>query len=146
MTVIAWDGSPRLVADKQMTIADSRFPTVKLHRGPRGEVYGFTGDPFLCMARMEWLKNGGEPSEYPKAEGDAFARLLVLDASGLSYFESSPYRIQVYSPFMAFGSGMDFAIAAMAMGADAVRAVEIACQFDTGCGMGIDVMEFESAL
>lgn len=146
MTTIAWDGSARLVSDKQATIHDTRFVTVKLHRGPKGEVFGFTGETSLCLARMAWFNEGADPKTFPAAEGEGFARMLILDADGLSYFENTPYRQRVHAPFMAFGSGMDYALGAMAMGADAVRAVEIACQFDTGSGMGIDVMEFNGAV
>lgn len=37
----------------------------------------------------------------------------------------------------------DYAYGALAMGADAVRAVEVACEYDNGCGMGIDVLTIE---
>jgi hypothetical protein len=39
---------------------------------------------------------------------------------------------------MAWGIGCDFALGAMAMGADAVQAVEITNKFSIHCGMGVD--------
>lgn len=41
---------------------------------------------------------------------------------------------------MAWGSGRDYAMGAMARGANAKEAAEIAMRFDNGCGMGIDVV------
>jgi ATP-dependent protease HslVU (ClpYQ) peptidase subunit len=69
--------------------------------------------------------------------------LIVWDAQGLRYYEDGPIPETVEHGFWAFGSGRDFAIAAMACGKSAREAVEIACQFDTGCGLGVDVMQIE---
>jgi hypothetical protein len=44
---------------------------------------------------------------------------------------------------LAFGSGRDYAEAAMFLGCDAKRAVEVACQFQTDCGNGIDTLRLK---
>lgn len=48
----------------------------------------------------------------------------------------------VFDRFMAWGSGRDFAMGAMEMGASAYRAVEVAIRHSTGCGYGIDLFDF----
>lgn len=47
---------------------------------------------------------------------------------------------RVEDPFVAVGSGRDYAMAVMALGHDATRAVEIAARFDPGTGNGVDGM------
>lgn len=54
-----------------------------------------------------------------------------------------PVRIKpVVKAFHAIGSGRGEALGAMAMGADARRAVEIASRLNVGCGLGVDVIRF----
>jgi ATP-dependent protease HslVU (ClpYQ) peptidase subunit len=62
---------------------------------------------------------------------------LVYNGAGVGTGEP------VEDPFIAFGAGRDYAMAAMHLGCDAHRAVEVACVFDTGCGMGIDTLELD---
>ncbi len=45
--------------------------------------------------------------------------------------------------FNALGAGRDYALAAMYLGFDASRAVEVACALDVNCGNGIDVLTLE---
>jgi len=42
--------------------------------------------------------------------------------------------------YMAWGSGSDFARAAMAMGAKAEQAVRVASRFSIDCGLGVDAL------
>lgn len=41
----------------------------------------------------------------------------------------------------SWGSGKELALGAMAAGADAKKAAEIACEYDLYCGGGVDVVE-----
>jgi ATP-dependent protease HslVU (ClpYQ) peptidase subunit len=52
-------------------------------------------------------------------------------------------RQVVEDPFMAWGSGRDFALGAMAMGATAREAVAVACRFNVYCGNGIDAFDLK---
>lgn len=54
-----------------------------------------------------------------------------------------PVAMPIIDQREAWGSGADFALGAMAMGAGARRAVEVACELDVHCGKGIDVVTRE---
>lgn len=142
MTVIAWDGKT-IAADRQVTTNDMRSSTTKLRRLPSGEVIASTGDVCLGRTLMDWYEGGADPAAYPKFQNEEWARLIVVGANGLRYFERYPAAVLCEDQYIAFGSGRDFAMGAMAMGADARRAVEVASQFSTGCGLGCDTMQYE---
>lgn len=141
MTVIAWDGK-RIAADRQVTFGDLRVTTTKLRRLASGEVIASTGDQELGRMLEAWYERGADPSSYPKFENEERARLIVVGEDGLSTYGRHPVAVKCEDQFIAFGSGRDVAIGALAMGADARRAVEVASQFNTGCGLGVDEMEF----
>lgn len=142
MTVIAWDGKT-LAADRQMTWADMRSTVCKLRQLPSGEVLGVTGDSVRAISVLRWYEDGADPEKWPKCQGEAeYARLIVARHGGkLVYFDWCPVEQIILDPYMAFGVGRDFAMGAMAMGADAQKAVAIACRFSVGCGLGIDAFE-----
>lgn len=61
---------------------------------------------------------------------DNFAALVIERATGkVMQFEGAE-MFEVRAPFYARGSGRDFALGAMAAGATAAEAVEIACRYD----------------
>ena len=142
MTVIAWDGKT-LAADRQMTWADMRSTVNKLRQLPNGEVLAVTGDSARAVAVLRWYEEGADPEKWPKCQTETdYARLIVARHGGrLVYFDWLPMEQQIIDPFMAFGAGRDFAMGALAMGADAKKAVGIACRFSVGCGLGIDSFE-----
>lgn len=57
--------------------------------------------------------------------------LRRLTKGGVASFEA---------PFYADGSGGEYAMGAMAMGANARQAVQVACRFDLASGDGIDTL------
>jgi predicted lipoprotein with Yx(FWY)xxD motif len=66
------------------------------------------------------------------------AELIVIDDEGLCVFSGektySPVRLK--AP-MAFGHGREYAMGAMAMGANASDAVTIANEYSLHCGKGV---------
>ena len=139
MSVIAWDGKT-IAADRQMISGDKRATCCKLVRLPSGVIVGWTGTAECGLVLLDWF-NGKR--EWPKFQEDKerWTRLVVVDDKGVGFYEQEPVRIPVLDKFMAWGSGCDFAMGALAMGATAERAVEIANLFCTTCGMGVDVFE-----
>lgn len=145
MTVIAWDGRT-LAADKQGTSAGHARTTTKIHRVADGLV-GLMGDGGHAYALLNWLRGDRKPADFPRAPGADdtghiihFTRVGVFVYSGTGCGFAEPVEDQ----FVAFGSGRDYALAAMHLGCNARRAVEVACVFEINCGMGIDVLELES--
>lgn len=95
-----------------------------------------------------WYERGCKHEEFPacQRDKDLWSRLIAIPYRSqgnrqLVYYEQGPEPIPFYGPFMAWGSGRDVAMGALAMGADARKAVEIACKYNVYCGMGFDVIE-----
>ena len=105
----------------------------KAARMSNGNVIGAAGEygaisPFL--AQCEGGHDADLPDDLPK---DSWA--LMLSASGGIYCLDGPHKgwFVIDAPFAALGSGANIAIGAMAAGASAERAVEIACEWAEGC-------------
>lgn len=142
MTVIAWDGRT-IAADKRATCAGVHFTTTKLRRLASGEILAWTGDQDAGMAVAEWYANGAHVADWPASQKDkeAWSRLIVVRKDGVRFYERQPVAVKIEDGFCAWGSGRDFALAAMSLGQSAREAVQVACRFATDCGNGVDVME-----
>jgi len=139
MSVIAWDGKT-VAADKQATCAGLNLTATKLRRLPHA-VIAWAGEQDSGEAMAQWFVNGADPAKWPtcQADKDLWCRLIVFHDNGtVETCERQPVFFPMEDKIMAWGSGRDYALGAMARGATAREAVEIACRFDTGCGMGID--------
>ena len=144
VSIVAWDGKT-IVADKQATCADMRFSTTKLRRIGSGEVLAIIGLESAGQMLMSWYEDGADPEKWPKCQEDKedWVRLVVASKTGCKVYERHPVAMPIEDSFMAWGSGRDYAMGAMAEGANARRAVEVAMKFNTACGMGIDSETFE---
>jgi len=137
MTVIAWDGKT-LAADKQSVSNGKRSLAQKIII-EKGIIFAISGCIEHFQPLREWYLNGCDVEKYPKFQTtDSWSRLVVVENKVCYWFESQPYKVQVLDEFTAFGSGRDYALGAMAMGADAEKAVLIANMFDIDCGFGVD--------
>jgi ATP-dependent protease HslVU (ClpYQ) peptidase subunit len=148
VTVICWDGKT-LAADKAGTNAGYARTVTKIYRVPGGLV-GFAGDGSRAMDLLEWFRAGRDPLKapaYPEFQktDDAVGCIFIAD-DGKSYsYLHSPYPELRQDKFDAIGSGRDYALAAMYLGHDARKAVEVACALDNSCGKGIDTLELNPA-
>lgn len=145
MTVIAWDGRYLAIdaagiaggftyRTKKMDIVCNKPPTVLA-------ISGFLGH-FEVL--KEWyLEKGAVYAERPDFQKAAdWSRLIVLEDGRLKWYEDTgPVYLHYPEQKMAFGCGRDFAIGAMAAGADAETAIRITCQNQEGCGKGVDVYD-----
>lgn len=141
MSVIAWDGKT-VAADKRATCAGVPFTTTKLRRLPSGEILGWTGEQDAGEMLAKWYADGADTKHWPEfqSDKDMWCRLIVVGKSGVRFYERQPVPVLVEDRMAAWGSGRDFALAAMYLGKSAREAVEVAIAFDTGCGNGIDEM------
>lgn len=151
MTVIAWDGKT-LAADKQATEGGIRQVTTKIKLITKGrfKAHMIAGAGLTSQANMlmAWFEAGAEPSTFPKYQevDDLSAALLVITPDKeILRFDVNPIPTVFYDKTYALGSGREVAIGAMAMGANAVQAVEVASHFCSGCGMGVDSITFKKA-
>lgn len=147
MTVIAWDGKT-LAADKRATINGYPATTTKIRRTPWGDLLASCGDAGTGRALIDWYVNGAVRSEYPENQmGDDGCRstMMVIGGGGeIRLYQRDPFPIILENKFHAMGSGADFALAALHLGHDARKAVEVACELDNDCGNGIDTLELKS--
>lgn len=143
MTVIAWDGKT-LAADKRcVNNGYSGGVVTKIHRWSGG-LCAFSGDLDVGVQMVEWLQNGAKREDYPKLQADNLACFMVIYNDGrVARYERVPVPMFFEAEQQAMGSGRDYALAAMHLGHGAVRAVEVACTLDSGCGNGIDTLELE---
>lgn len=134
MTTIAWDGKV-LAGDRQRTFGGTPIPVTKVFRQDR-YVFGCSGNSDECVLLATWLAHGMPVNDKPKC--DDVGALLVRDSK--LYYITSPHLLllEIDAPFFAIGSGADYALGAMAMGADAATAVKVAAKLDVNTGMGVD--------
>jgi len=67
-----------------------------------------------------------------------------IDSEGrILLYGSGPNPELVEDKVYAGGCGRDYALAAMHLGHDARKAVEVACALDVHCGLGIDALELK---
>lgn len=146
MTVIAWDGTT-LAADKRMVLGNTANGRVtKIHLA-RGHLTGFTGDACDGSRILHWFREGADPAKYPIKEGETNSTFVVVCPDRhVELYESGPIplRLDPGQP-LAYGTGHVAALAAMMMGADAIRAVEVASALDLYCGDGIDALTIVDA-
>jgi len=141
MTVIAWDGAI-LAADKQITYGDTIKTCTKIFK-VGDDAVAFCGTNATAMRLLDWYRSGSDKKKWPESlqMGDYYCEMIVANKDGVKVYQQQPYPTFVEGHFTAWGAGREVAIGAMAMGADAVRAVEIASYHCEGCGRGIDFFE-----
>lgn len=145
MTVIAWDGRS-IAADKMMCVGDTPMATTKLRKVVfEGYEYvvGVTGGLDYGLALIDWWVKGADQEKWPAFQAtDNWTRLIVVPPGSKPYwFERMPYPIECNDEFAAWGSGRELALGALAMGASAKEAVEVANRLGLYSGLGVDVFE-----
>jgi len=141
MTTIAYrDGF--MAADSLITGGTIRVgATTKIGRLPQGGLYGCSGWIALLEVVVPWLEKGAPLADRPKLPDDADFHMLVAWPSGIvTDVDKRLQRIDLDGEFFASGSGYEIALGAMAMGATARQAVEIASRFDIYTGGRISTL------
>jgi ATP-dependent protease HslVU (ClpYQ) peptidase subunit len=141
MSVIAWDGSV-LAADKRVSNAGLRHTCTKIEKH-NNQLYGITGVWDIGAEMREWHKAGADPEKFPAKARDDKATLIVINDAGVHVYDAGPFPMRYENKCAAWGSGRDFAEAAMFMGKTAFIAVEIACHFAIDCGDGVDTLQLD---
>lgn len=139
MTVICWDGQT-LAADKRTVDGAGLRRTVTKIKRINGHLLGITGSWDVGTEMRAWWADGAKPEDFPKSARDGNTVLVVIGSSGVYSYNTGPHPLVIEDEKCAFGSGRDFALAAMHLGCDAGEAVHVACHFQTDCGNGIDTL------
>jgi ATP-dependent protease HslVU (ClpYQ) peptidase subunit len=140
MTTIAYRWGV-LAADSRMMSGGwkHRYSATKLFRLPSGDIAGVVGTYAEAVAFVTWLQNS-ETGDKP-ALNEATVIRLRKDGSLTIYEQNASFNIT--TEFGAWGSGSPAANAAMYMGADAAKAVEIAALLDDCTGGEVVTMKCE---
>lgn len=141
MTTIAWDGRT-LAADRQVSFGGGRMgESAKIARRGDGALIGCAGVLGMADALRQWFLDGEQgPRPRLEAGADNTCAAFIVRPDGAIDHISETGVARIESAQFAIGSGADYALGAMSMGADARRAVEVAMGWDNGSGGGIDVL------
>lgn len=123
-----------LACDSSITDGDSVWRADKAERF-NGRIYATAGEAADTERFMRWIKNNRRGK---RPEVDDSFQALALTPEGLFFFDKHLYPMRMQHA-MAIGSGAKAARGAMAMGADIVRAVEIACEIDNGSRLPVQL-------
>ena len=129
MTTVAWDGKT-LAADSQVTIGNCRGSGTKLVSNDRGYIAAGAGTLGEVLPWLSWVLNGMDMDERPSSLGEDSVVIIVPPRGSPLWFAGSHIPTKLPRKKFAIGSGSDFAMGAMAAGADAVTAVKIAADHD----------------
>lgn len=137
MTTVAYRNGV-MAADSQAT-SSFKQKCQKIHK--IGDSYfgicGRVSSAYLFLEwirqdRRDWVESERNPPS-PLSDDDDFSALELCE-EGAFEWDGKLTRTPVLIEFFAIGSGADFAMGAMAMGADAVEAVKVARTLDPNTG------------
>lgn len=117
-------------SDSNCTTGNIYYPTEKIYR-IGGKLVGVAGDNLAIERFLVWFRG---TRKKPIATGEGSFSALVLTKRGLFCYEDCSLPDMILRDWHAIGTGGGVAIGALAMGADAHAAVEIACEHADGCG------------
>lgn len=144
MTVIAWDGTT-LAGDRLATYGGTKMRSRKVHlvtwKGKEWLIGG-AGSLSITTAWLAWLQGKGDQPKI--GDDDQFTGILIDRRHRIWQVHANLVPFRVPGKRHAIGSGRGEALGAMAMGADAKKAVMIAQAIDDSCGLGVDAVRFET--
>ena len=129
MTTVAWDGKT-LAADSQVTIGNCRGRGTKLVSNARGYIAAGAGTFGEVLPWLAWVVSGMDPEQRPASLSEDSVVIIVPPRGCPLWFAGTHIPTKLPRRQFAIGSGSDFAVGAMAAGADAVAAVKIAADHD----------------
>jgi ATP-dependent HslUV protease subunit HslV len=133
MTVIAYrDGL--LAADSLATAGHLITGRVqKIWRFEDGRLLGGAGCAGDLRSFVAWALGGCEGHWECRDKENGFSALVVAANGEVAIYDAEGREYVVQAEFYARGAGAELAIGAMAMGARADQAVEVACRFSVWC-------------
>lgn len=148
-TTICWDGT-HIASDSQMTMGHKKlWCKAKFHRNEARHAVLAGGGNVDLLDKIEryWMKTDKPledlklPEGNPSSQTTRFQLLVVQDdGTALFYDDDLTSPVKVEAPF-AFGSGGDYALAALVMGASAADAIALAEEIDVYTGGTIHVTQ-----
>lgn len=133
-----------VVATRDAMVADTFFSdgsrSQKILRGAR-QLVGYAGDAYAGVLMANWVLDGMRGP--PPAMKRSTVSILILRPDGIFQMDPRGIVLPHTAEFFAIGSGADFAIGALARGATAEEAVEVAAEFDSHTKLPIFRMDLK---
>ena len=149
MTTIAFrDGI--IAADSQETHTNGRITECKKLFLVDGKIIGTAGDSYTGRIFVDWFERGARMEDVPDlshvTSDEDFECLVIEDKDNVytinRFFQK--YHVEMPDGFYAIGWGSSYAMAAMDMGADAKKAVQISAKYDAYTGGKIKTMKVKN--
>jgi hypothetical protein len=145
MTVIAYDGV-YVAADTMITNeagTPGRCRKLYVHNT---KVLAISGTADHGEAMRLWYMHDAKPVDFPHVPGgDKSAYLYVFEyMKPVLCFQSFPAPVIFPMDMFTAGCGGDIARAALHMGGDAIRAVEVACALNVYCGGPVEYVDLQA--
>jgi ATP-dependent protease HslVU (ClpYQ) peptidase subunit len=140
MTVVCFDG--KMIAADGMRLFGDMICSTKIKKLTiiGDKCVAGAGDAFDIEAFKHWCERGMRDDHVLSLRDENFSALVISADGSAKYFHKGyTFGLDEEIP-TAIGAGSIYALAAMKAGADARRAVEIACELDPGCGGEIQVI------
>lgn len=119
---------------------------MKIRRLSDGSLVGVsTCKPGLSEAFMKWLEDGADVDHGLYGDIDLAALVVRPNGEVYYYFDGLYPSGPLIAPWFAVGSGERYAMGALEMGADAVRAAEVAAVLDTMSAPPVTALELRPA-
>ncbi len=143
-TIVFRDGA--LAADSRAYSGDKIGigSKTKIHRLEDGSLVGCaTTEVGFSERFVAWLK-AGKPDDFVVPNEIDFQALHVQPDGGVFYYHNSYFPTgPLEAEFFAIGSGAQFALGAMQMGAGAIVALEVACELDLWSDLPLMVLHLK---
>lgn len=141
MTIVVYDG--KALAVDRAAVSGTVMHSVSKVAIHNDKLVTGTGSASALAQLVAWYKRGAAEGDFPAQHYANYAELIVVTPRNLLRYERSPIPIDHGNNKCAFGDGRDLAYGALAMGATAPQAAQVACTYNPNCGGGIDVYEWE---
>ncbi len=131
-----------MAADKLAVSGNGKHGRVTKIFKVNGHLVGIAGAMDVAIALLRWFENGCDDDDWPSLQHDEReCSMMVVSPEGvISVYERYPLPIVFEQGAHAIGSGRDFALAAMLLGCDPMKAIEVASELDAWTGGGVDAL------
>lgn len=147
MTTIVWDGQT-MYADSLLTDEyGMKLGSVpKIFKGVVGgwpTIAAVCGDYKDACTAKDWYLCGAYPEGKPEFSEDADFEVVAASEQGVVFFGPELRPTPAPSPYYCGGSGAAYALAALTLGHDGVKAIETAALLDSSTGGEVQSMSLE---
>jgi ATP-dependent protease HslVU (ClpYQ) peptidase subunit len=101
---------------------------------------GFAGEADKWALVINWF---ADPSQKPPKLGPSFEMLMLDDKKNIYHATDVRNWFKIHEPYFAIGTGMHFALAAMASDKTPLEAVKIAAKYDPSTGLGYKALHIK---